>query len=568
MTARSVRQQSAAGRRWIVLLLCLILLATGASASGRITQAEVLGQVSDRGNCAMTLQLRLNLSEQEESLTIPLGEGASGVSVSGASARVRKIGGIPSVVLKSDAGFIGEQQITLIYTLKDCTDSRGTLTVPILAPGLAYPVSGLRFTLTLPGSFNATPAFTSSYYGTDVDNYMTVTVENGTVSGTLNVELRDREALTMTLKAPELFQVSDQASAHSRLFLLFMAVLALMAAAYWGIRLRWTPGRIHASAQIPLDVSAGEISCLLGGPMDLGLTVLSWARLGYLVLHLDPDGNLTLHKRMEMGNERSAYEGSAFRALFGRGQLVEAGSRHFQELRQKLAAGKPPARGLYTKTSGNPRLVRILAAASAFCGGLALGSLYAPGGALRILLPLLAGGSCAAGSLLLQSAPRALLSCQRRPGLWGLVGMLLILLPGLQAGSLALAAVICLSSLLLGALVLFGGQRSAGGAYAVQAVLGLLRYLCRTPSKQLRQAQHQNPALYYELAPYALALGVDRRFARRFGNLRLSSCSWLLTDTPQGGTPETWYPLLRRTLTVLDGGASGSRLTAALSRLR
>ena len=40
---------------------------------------------------------------------------------------------------------------------------------------------------------------------------------------------------------------------------------------------------------------------------DLTMMVFSWAQLGYLVIHLDDNGRVMLHKRMDMGNERSSF---------------------------------------------------------------------------------------------------------------------------------------------------------------------------------------------------------------------------------------------------------------------
>ena len=105
----------------------------------------------------------------------------------------------------------------------------------------------------------------------------------------------------------------------------------------------------------------------------------------------------------------------------------------------------------------------------------------------------------------------------------------------------------------MGLLVLFGGRRSEEGRQTLAALLGLRRYLCTVDRKQLHRILRQNPGYYYDMAPYALALGIDRPFARRFDRMRLPACPWLVTDFPLGNSARGWYPLLRQVTRALRG---------------
>ena len=136
-----------------------------------------------------------------------------------------------------------------------------------------------------------------------------------------------------------------------------------------------------------------------------------------------------------------------------------------------------------------------------------------------------------------------------------LIRLLGLLLLGLWAGCWGLALLCCLVQCLLGLLTLFGGRRSEAGRHTVAALLGLRRYLKTADRKQLRRILRKNPDYYYDLAPYALALGVDGKFARQLAGTRLAGCSWLVTDFPQAAKAEQWYPLLRQVTRILRGGA-------------
>jgi len=83
-------------------------------------------------------------------------------------------------------------------------------------------------------------------------------------------------------------------------------------------------------------------------------------------------------------------------------------------------------------------------------------------------------------------------------------------------------------------------------------ILGLRRYLKTAPKNELQSIVRSNPDYFYQLAPWALALGVDRTFAERFGNIRLPQCSYLATDMDGHLTAREWALLLRDTVNALD----------------
>ena len=54
------------------------------------------------------------------------------------------------------------------------------------------------------------------------------------------------------------------------------------------------------------------------------------------------------------------------------------------------------------------------------------------------------------------------------------------------------------------------------------------------------------------MVPYALALGVDEAFAKRFERLHQPNCNYLFTRAEIGRTAADWYPLLRETVDALN----------------
>ena len=75
----------------------------------------------------------------------------------------------------------------------------------------------------------------------------------------------------------------------------------------------------------------------------------------------------------------------------------------------------------------------------------------------------------------------------------------------------------------------------------------------RSVSKtELQRLLKLNPNYFYELAPYALALGLDKTFARRFGRLRMPECTYLIKGSNGQMTASEWAALLRQTVDKLN----------------
>lgn len=542
-------------RRFLLAVLCLLLLALPVRGAEAGNTMEVTAVVDGDGSCRMAVKLTLHLDGAER-LVLPVGHGARDATVNGTAAKVQRLDNIQALVLESPAGFQGVQTYTLTYTLPSCIqeEESRSLRLPLAPEGLAYPIDQLTFRVTLPGVFSETPVFTSGYYGEDVDNYMTVSISGPELTGAVNTVLRDQDSLTLTMEAsPALFPRSYEVGTLYTTARLAAFGCGLLALLYWLLRLRWRPVRAAVQAQAPVGVGPGEVGCrLLARSPDLPLMVVSWAQLGYLTIHVGQDWAVTLHKRMDMGNERSAYERSLFQALFGREQLADGGGERFQALQKRTAAASARVQGQFQR-AGRPFWVRLLGSLMGLCAGMAAGDLGAPGTSWRIALVVLWGLSWAAAAWLLQDGFRSLLSRERRPGFLALGAGAFLLATGLLAGCIGLSLVCCLIQCLLGLLVLFGGRRSEEGRQTLSALLGLRRYLRTVDRKQLHRILQQNPGYYYDMAPYALALGADRKFALRFERMRLPACPWLVTDFPPENSARGWYPLLRQVIRALQG---------------
>lgn len=516
--------------------------------------------VSSDGSCQVTMTVKLHLDQPAADLTYPIPRQASSVRLNGSRVRTQMKNDSQLIDLSGALGTIaGDFTVTIGYTLKNVISRTDTdalmMEVPLLS-GFSYPVTGLEFSVTLPGAPNAKPAFSSGYHQSNIEKDLTYSLSGATISGAAQKELKDHETLVMTLAvSEEMFPQKGIVLPDLQIVTIAMGVCGLLAALYWLIALRCAPPRRIRSPLPPVGCAAGSLrSVLTLEGVDLTMMIFSWAQMGYLLIHLDRNDRVTLHKRMDMGNERSNFEQRCYQLLFAKRNIVDASGLHYVELCERCKKMPPPIQSYLRSRTGNPRLFRAFAAMVGLFGGVSLGISLSAGAALQWLLVCILAALGTASSFAIQRWAYCLFSLDKR-SLWtALVHCAVWILLSLIAGTPAVGILVALSQLLFGLMAAFGGRRTEAGRQAMSQVLGLRRYLRNTSRSELLQLLEKDPDYFYSLAPYALALGVDRTFARRFGKLRLTPCPYLSIGSQSHMTPADWSVLMRRTVSVMNAG--------------
>lgn len=541
---------------WVFAFAVILAAALPAAAATGATQVKNQTLVSADGSSQVYLDITLHLEQAVGSLSFCVPANAYDVSLNGVSARTWKAGEALGVDLSGVlGGMTGDFNLILRYSLPNCVDEdeagRLTLRLPILS-GFAYPIEALHCELRLPGQISAQPRFRSGYYQESIESDITAKIEGDTVIFDTS-RLKDHETLAMQLDVTaELFPNGAARKTQLRIGEWGMPVCAALAALYFLLFMRCLPQRRVRQVTPPAELTAGELGCALTGQgADLSLMALSWAQLGYLLIYLDDNGRVVLHKRMEMGNERSEFEMRCFRLLFGRGGSIDATGQTYAGIAARVAA-MPRARGWLRKSSGNPKLLRLLAALIGLFGGLSVSMAVAGDAWLAIVLHV---ALCALGAVsawhiqsgaysLFLSAPRKRRNSLICSGAW--------LLAGLLSKTLTVALTVVALEWLFGAAAAYGGRRTALGKQAMAQVLGLRRHLRTVSAEQLRQIVRSDPDYFFTLVPYAIALGVGKRFAKRFGAARLSGCPYLTTGMDAHMTASEWTKQIASTVAAMD----------------
>lgn len=547
-------------RRIIICILCLALILGSAlcvSADSAASGIQIYASVTSDGNAEVNMTVRLRLETAVDSLSFPLPAGATNVRMNESAANTTKTGSAVMVDLGSAVkGYTGEFTVTFQYSIPNVVkmvDDKLTLSLPLLS-GFQYPVESVNLTVMLPGTIEGRPVFKSTYHQDDIETILSTSINNNVITGLITVPLKDRETLSMTMTVPE--SMFGGVSTYVRVGnpeVIPMAVCAALALLYWLLFLRAFPLLQVRRTTPPEGITAGELGTRLTFcGADLTMMVFSWAQMGYIMIHLDDDGRVILHKRMEMGNERSAFEVKTFKALFGNRRYIDGTGNSYALLARRIAGTMPGRKILYKPHSGNTKIFRWLAcAAQIFCGvcyAMNFTGITALQWILAIMLAVL-GAVCA--WMIQDGMFRIHLRYKLPLILSGAVSILWVLL-GLWAGPWIIGLCCVLGQMLAGIAAAYSGRRSDLGRQNGCQILGFRKYLKTVSKEDLNRLQANDPEYFFNTLPYAMALGVGKRFAKCFGKKKLPPCPYFHCGVSSRLAPEDWVSFLEEAADILD----------------
>lgn len=548
-------------RRFFLFVTAMILiftLTTGVNAAPSAPKVSYFATVTGDSRCQVNMTVTMHLDQSAEDLSFPIPDQAGSVAVNGSRVFTSRKENVRQISLRRIIGkSTGDITFTVSYVLPDVihTSELGTLELQLpMLSGLIYPIDAFEFSVTLPAGVDALPGFVSGYHQAGIEEYLTYQVEGATITGSALASLKDHETLSMKLTVSDtmfpqrLSDTQDWSACGTA-----MVVCAIAALIYWLLKLRFLPLRRARCTELPHGYTAGDLGNILHlRGMDVSATVLTWARLGYVMLQVERSGRVLIHKRMPMGNERKESEQRLFRALFSRRATVDTGSRHYAQL--CLDAVKKPQglTELVRRSSGNPKVFRMLASGMGLFGGVCVAIVMGNGALLQGLLILLLGTLGGLSGYLIQSWYRALIV--RDPGrlilcLCFCLGWLV--LAGI-AGVFSVGLSMVIGLLIAGVLFSWSGRRTEQGKLLCAQISGLRHYLSSVRPEQVLLLCRQDPDYFFTLAASAIALGQGNAFARRFGKLRLEGCPYLVGVKAGNGTAPEWMALLQKTVRSMN----------------
>ena len=542
----------------LTVVLLLSVLIVPASAASAASGVDIYCTVHADGDCQVTMTVTLRLEDYVEGLSFPLPVNATDITLNGAKARTTQTASSVEVDLSRVAlGMIGEFPVRFDFTIPDVvkvTENRTLqLEMPLLS-GFQLPVEELSFVVVMPSVLTTSPKFHSTYRQEAIDSDLAHVVNNNMITGSSKTFLNDHEAVTMTMPVPtEMFPGVSIYVREGNPELVPMLILAGVALLFWLLFMGTLPIHRIRNVSIPQGISAGELGCRLtlsGG--DLTCMVMSWAKLGYITIQLDEHGRVLLHKRMDMGNERNAFERKCFKLLFASRRVVDATGVPYAKLCLKVAGFSPAERTSGKRLGLLRRIYRLICCCShMFCGVcVAMNMTGIP--VLQILLSIVFVILAAVTSWLIQAAAFRTHLRGKVPVYIGGVSMLIWIILGLLAGQVWIPLGSVVGQLLLGYFVAYGGRRTDIARQDACLILGLRKYLKTVKKEELDRIQRYDPDYFFQMAPYALALGVIKSFAKNFNEQELDQCPYIMTRVQGRRTASEWADLLVEVADAMD----------------
>ena len=554
------------------LMLVLSVACFPASAETAATKVDMLCTVNSDGDCKVVLTIVLNLETVNNQMYFPVPQNAKDIRLNGNGVSTTSSPGATLVdISRITRDYVGPASIQIEYTQPKAVifnpevlpkDAKGAdkllqFQLPLLC-GFDYPVQSMSFTITMPaGKMVRKPTFSSTYRKDGIESDLAVQISGSQIVGATKTALNDHEGVSMTMMvSQEMFPSVSTYIREGNPELTPILIFAGLALLYWLLFLRTKPLVRSRATTAPEGMAAGELGCrltLAGG--DLTMMVFSWAQLGYILIHLDGNGRVMLHKRMDMGNERSAFENRVFNLLFGSRRVVDGTGNQYAQLCQKVAGMIPNERNMYQGSSGNMKIFRWLGCISqVFCGiCVAMNMTKIP--ALQAVLALILGVFGAVSGWIIQDMAYRTHLRGKVPVYLGLVSILMWILLGVFCGQIWIPLGCCLGQFVLGYFAAYGGRRSDLGRHDAGQILGLRSYLKHLPRADVGRLLATDPDYFFNQAPYALALGVIRPFANVFGRRKLDQCPYLISAVHGKRTAPEWAKLMATTADMMDAKA-------------
>jgi hypothetical protein len=374
------------------------------------------------------------------------------------------------------------------------------------------------------------------------------------ITGLITQQLKDHETLSMNMRVTK--EMFSGVSTYVRVGnpeVIPMVACGVIALLYWILFLRCYPLLRVRRNYPPEGITAGEVgSRLTMAGTDLTAMVFSWAQIGYLHIQLDDRGRVWLHRKHDIGNERNPFEAKTFQTLFGRRDIIDGTGARYAAVAQKLQKLNPARKTMVSPKCGNMNIFRwLMCGVQAICGvcfAMNLTGVIA----LQVILALVLGALGAISGWVIQAGMYRLHLRWKMPVAASLALAVLWILLGVWAGQWAMGLIVSLVQLLAGLMAAYGGRRSDLGHQNATMLLGLRRYYKTVEREELKRIQKIEPEYFFNQLPFALALGVEMPFAKRFDKEKMPPCPYFSCGIHQEMTAEEWARFFRETAAILD----------------
>lgn len=444
-------------------------------------------------------------------------------------------------------------------------------------------IENLNFTINMPKTIEKEKIYTySGKYLSDANN-IEVELKGNTITGKTLSPLNNYENATIQVELPNDYFTFPPATDFSLPIYIWYVVAGVIIAGLYFFLGR--DDKVIKTIEFgpPKDLNSAEIGYIIDGTIsnkDILSLIIEWANKGYLLIH-ERKKSFALEKVRDMDiAECKDYEIELFNALFSSKQLVEQDDLKGSDLTTAFAEVKTKLRDsfwnfkerhIYTSSSKVAMgvtilLVVLIQTIVSFTYAydkyqlLELSIIHLIPGVINLAVLILAT-TLFQKRYTLKPSQLILFFIVFTAIVVGLQGFVIytqyvdLKVPMLQI--LIGAAIVLISSFL----ILIMLKRSEKANLWLGQLLGLKDFIVRCEKEKLEMFVHENPAIFYEVLPYAYVLGVSDTWAKQFETIKMEQPDWYRTDNVGMFTSMIWWSSFHSSFNHMS--ASGAFMPAA-----
>ena len=463
-------------------------------------------------------------------------------------------------------------------------DGLEMLFMNIISNGWNTTTDRVEFLIKMPKPFDRSKLLFDSPAGVTAESKgpLTIVVSGNTISGSYSEQLQPGEAITVQLLLEKGYYNFPDNNSYALTSLIVAAIIGIAMATVFFLFGKDDPVIETVEFHAPAGVTSAEVGVIIDGVANDGdviSLILDWGRRGLIKIIDEEEKSLVLEKIQDLEPTAKGYEKTMFNKLFENGDSVEVDSLRDkfyktihateEQLDKYFTTNK---RRLFTTTSTTLQIVGVL------CSFLPIGIMnfimnyvYWYDTALAMIcVGVSAVGIIAATCILVY------LDTKRYVHKWYVKALLivgatilfavpcvLLIFETFQAGASVMYAI---GAIAFNVLVVFGTmhmkKRTEYGNQLLGQVLGLRNFILVAEEDRLRALVDENPYYFYDILPYAYALGLTDVWNDHFKNLTIEPCDWYYS--PNYISPyymmnslESQMSMMERTMTSAPSESSG-----------
>ena len=441
--------------------------------------------------------------------------------------------------------FMGPKTYVIRYSLKVGNDGQegfDEFYYNLIGTEWSSYIQTASFSIEMPKGFDQNKLhFTAGSYGSTDGSPVDYSVNGNTITGKTTAILGPGQGLTVRLVLPDGYFTVEKPSLGLGLIALFGAFLAASFVLFF---LFGRDQRVYAPVEVapPEGITPADAGYIIDGyadTKDVIALIIYWANRGYLTIESNSKDEFTLIKLKESDSGMKPYEQLMFEKLFeGRREVAAEDLKYdFNETIRKVlislkAEFGSPATKLYTQ-KGN-----IAKACSYAMAGLTVGIMAGKGAATAswsLVMGLSAGviaGFIAIGLALLigylveKSRGRAKVGVILSSLLYAVYVAGTMTVAGALTGQYLAAACAGAAAIVLAIVGSYSKKRTPQGNLWLGRILGLREFIKVAEKDRMEALVETKPTLFYDILPYAYALGVTDKWAKKFESIAVPPPSW------------------------------------------